>query len=325
MPACQIEDYQDDETARAELISWLAATDTHGLNEDGWLRRLAHWWDANPSSPLCPRRGWVLRHQDSLVGFMGLIPVCYAVGGHPVPAYMASTWRVDEPHRNASLPMFMRLRQLGSRHLVVDSTPTPEVQELMLRGGWTACRKIQKHFLALGVVGRAWHGSGVSQLPAGLRLVADPKEVKSVARSCGSPDDVERWVTPESVRWYTSSPMREHVFVGVVDADGRLSSHLVLTPTRVRGVPTWLAVDHFTVRPVNDELHALVGALVRGGVLLPRGRLLLSLGAFPGDATWEGLRVLHSREEQVCHYFLVPEALKGLRKQTVMAEGDWGL
>lgn len=324
MPACQIEDYQDDDTARAELTSWLVATDTHGLDEATWRRRLAHWWDENPFSPLCPRRGWRLRHGGRLVGFMGLIPVCYAMGGAPAPAYMASTWRVDEAHRNASLPMFMRLRQLGSQHLVVDSTPTPEVQELMRRCGWTACLEVRKDFLALGWPGKALHGGRIPSLPTALRIICDPQQVKSLAHGGRGRNGLEKWVTPESVRWFVGSPMRQHIFVGVVDGEGCLSSHLVLTPTRVKGLPAWLAVDHFTVRPTCDELHALVGAVVRGGVL-PQGRVLLSLGAFPGDATWDGLPRLHSRAEQVCHYFLVPERLKGLRKQTVLAEGDWGL
>lgn len=324
MPACQIDDYQDDERARAELISWLVTTDTHGLDENVWRRRLAHWWDENPFSPLCPRRGWRLRNEGRLVGFMGLIPVCYAVEGKSTAAYMASTWRVDEAHRNASLPMFMRLRKLGARHLVVDSTPTPEVQELMRRCGWTACCAVRKHFLAVGWPGKVLHGSRLPSLPAELRLISDPGNVKSVARGCGSPDGVEKWVTPESVRWFVDSPMREHVFVGVVDAEGCLSSHLVLTPTRVKSVPAWLAVDHFTTRPTHDELHGLVGALVRGGVL-PGGRALLSLGAFPGDAAWDGLPCLYSRDEQVCHYFLMPKPLEGQRKLTVLAEGDWGL
>ncbi len=323
MPACRIEDYQDHEAGRAELISWLVATDTHGLDAQVWRRRLAHWWDNNPFSALCPERGWVLRHEGRLVGYMGLIPARYVVHGSPAPAYMASTWRVDEAHRNASLPMFMRLKRLGSQHLVVDSTPTPEVQELMRRSGWTVCGTVRKHFLALGLAGRMLHGRGSPPLSPGLRLTCDPEDVQSVAVGCHAADLV-KGATPASLRWFMGSPMREHAFVGVVDAAGCLTSHLVLTPTRVRGIPAWLAVDHFTARSSHEELHALAGAVVRGGVL-PRGRLLLSLAAFPGDATWDGLRALHSREEQVCHHFLMPEAFKGLRKQTVLAEGDWGL
>ncbi|MGV3662324.1 MAG: hypothetical protein ACO1TE_19215 [Prosthecobacter sp.] len=324
MPACQIEDYQDNEAAREELISWLVATDTHGLDGNIWRRRMAHWWDENPFSALCPERGWLLRQEGRLVGFLGLIPVCYAVHGKPTPAYMASTWRVDEPHRNASLPMFMRLRRLGAQHLVVDSTPTPDVQQLMRRCGWVACCEVRKHFLELGWAGRLLHGGCVPSLSPGLRLIRDPAEVRAVAQGGRAADGLGKWVTPESVRWFTSSPMRRHVFVGVVDAESCLTSHLVCTPTRVQGVPAWLAVDHFTARTSNAELHALVGALVGGGVL-PGGRLLLSVAAFPEDSTWDGLRCLHSRPEQVCHYFLLPEGLRGLRQHTVLAEGDWGL
>lgn len=324
MPACQIEDYQDDAAAREELTGWLSTADPQGLDARVWRGRLAHWWDENPFSPLCPARGWVLRQEGRLVGFMALIPVCYAVQGRPEPAYMVSTWRIDAPHRNASLPMFMKLRRLGEQHLVVDTTPTPEVQQLMRRGGWTACREVRKHFLAHGWAGRALYGGCLPQLAAGLRVTRDAGQVRRVAASCRSGEGIEKWVTPESLRWFAASPMRRHEFVGVVDGDGCLTSHMMLTPTRVRGVPAWLAVDHFTTRPGAEELHALVGAVVRGAA--PGGaRWLLSLASFPGDDTWENLRPLHARDEHLCHHFLVPKALSHLKKHSVLAEGDWGL
>jgi len=324
MPACQIEDYQDTAQARAELISWLVATDAHGLSAEVWRGRLAHWWDQNPFAETCAERGWMLRHEGRLVGFMALIPACYAVIGRAMPAYMASTWRVEERHRNASLPMFMKLRRLGARHLIVDSTPTPQVQEIMRRNGWTGCCEIERRFVAIGLLGGLLHRGTWPRLGPERRVTQDLAEVRSLAASCQSATGVGKWITLEYLRWFAASPMREHGFVGVVDAVGCLSTYLFVTPVKVRGVPAWMALDHFTIQPGNEELHALVGEIVRGGVL-PGRRLLLSLAAFPGDASWEGTRVLHCRTEQLCHYFLIPKEMKAMAKHTVLAEGDWGL
>lgn len=325
MPACQIEDYQDSPEARRELSAWLAETDAKMLTEAVWQKRLAHWWDENPFAAACAERGWMLRHEGRLVGFMGLIPAHYAVAGRAVAAYMASTWRVNEPHRNASLPMFMKLRRLGGQHLIVDSTPTPQVQEIMRRSHWTACCEIERRFVVMGLAGKlSLAGTAWPQLGAGLRVTRELGDVWSLARSFQSATETGKWITLEYLRWFAASPMREHRFVGVVDEAGLLSSYLFVTPTTVRGVSAWMVLDQFTTRGGNEELHALVGEIVRGGVL-PGFRPLLTLAAFPGDASWEGTRVLHRRTEHLCHYFLMPEEMKGLAKRTVLAEGDWGL
>ncbi|HEY1051722.1 MAG TPA: hypothetical protein VGE39_18250 [Prosthecobacter sp.] len=326
MPACQIEDYHDTPQARAELVSWLVATGTGAgaLSGGVWHERLSHWWDKNPFAEQCVERGWTLRHEGRMVGFMALIPACYAVRGQATPAFMASTWRVDEPHRNASLPMFMKMRGVGRRHLIVDTTPTPQVQEIMRKCGWRSCLFIQRCFVALGLLGRLVHGNAWPPLRPGCRVTTDLGEVRSLAACCQSAAGVEKWITLDYLRWFAASPMREHVFVGVVNEAGCLSTYMYVTPARVRGVPAWMELDHFTSHPGNEELHALVGAIVHGGVL-PGGRLLLSLAAFPDDATWTDARVLYRRAEHLCHYFLIPEELKALPKRTVLAEGDWGL
>lgn len=324
MPVCQIDDYQDSHEARTELIAWLVNTDAHGLTPEVWARRLEHWWDENPFAQACPARGWVLRYEGAVVGFMGLIPASYVVDGQSCAAYMASTWRVDERHRNASLPMFMKLKRLGMQHLLVDTTPTPEVQLLMQRSGWTACREVRKHFLALGRPGQLLHGRRLPRLAPELRVTCDLRQVTSMAAGETRGRGIEKWVTLEYLRWFVASPMREHVFVGVLDPAGSLSSYLVLTPTHVRGVPAWMAVDHWTCRETPDELHGLVARLLHAD-LLPSWRLLLSLAAFPGDESWRGMPTLHERTEDLCHYFLLPEALKQRPKRTVLAEGDWGL
>ena len=324
MPACQIEDYHDTPPLRDELVQWLVATDAHGLGRDLWLRRLAHWWDANPFASSQNRRGWLLRHDKKIVGFLGLIPTCYAVNGMPTPAFIASTWRIDEEHRNASLPMLMRFRQLSAENIVSDTTPTPKVRQLLERGGWHCHSDVQRRFVPLGIFAKFCRRQAWPALPAGRRIVLDPASVKNVTASSATSSGIEKWITPEYLRWFAASEMRRHQFVGLVDEADCLSSYLFLTPKRIRGVPAWMEIDHFTTASDNDELYAIIGELVRRPSILG-GRRLLSLAAFPEDSTWDAAPVIHRREENVCHCFAIPDSLKALTKHTVLAEGDWGL
>ncbi len=324
MPACQIEEYHDTPQARDELIPWLVATDPQPLSAEIWQRRLSHWWDQNPFATLRSERGWLLRHEGEICGFLGLIPSCYAVNGRPVPAFIASTWRVDEAHRNASLPMLMKFRRLSAETIIADTTPTPKVQALLQRNGWSCLTDIQRRFVPLGVVQRILQRRSWPVLQPGLRITRDPSKVQSTATSCMSSAGIEKWITPEYLRWLAASPMRRHEFIGVINTSGCLSSYLFLTPKRIRGIPAWMEIDHFSVSSNSDELHALVGEIVRNPSLLGSERLL-SLAAFPGDLSWDSTPALHQRTEHVCHCFAIPAALQALSKHTVLAEGDWGL
>jgi hypothetical protein len=323
MPACQIEDYSESAASRDELIPWLIASDVEPLSEAMWQRRLAHWWDENPFASLSPSRGWVLRHEGKIAGFMALIPAGYAAGGKLSAAYVASTWRVDEAHRNASLPMLMKLRRLATSTVMADTTPTPDVQLMLQKSGWLPATAITRHFVPLGLfsmlAAKKW-----PQLPPGKKLTREPAEVQSIATSYQSADRIEKWITPEYLRWFAAAPMRRHEFLGVLDEAGCLTSYLFLTPKKIRGIPAWMEIDHFTTSSSFTELHALVGELVRRPSLLGSERLL-SLASFPGDASWDNAPTLHHREEQVTHHFSFPEPFKALPKHSVLAEGDWGL
>lgn len=320
----QIAEFQDSAEARAELITWLMATDEEFLTQAQWQARLAHWWDENPFTESAPKQGWTLRHQGKIVGFMALIAARYAIKGRPQPAYLASTWRVDEPHRNQSLPMLMKLRPIWANTLICDTTPIPEVQALLKRFHWVGCPNIQRHFVALGMPGKILRRGNWPQLSSEVRLTRDPNEVRAISCPFANSAGIEKWITPEYLRWFVKGPMRRHEFVGAIDSQGCLSSYLFLTPKRIRGVPAWMESDHFTTRDTLEELHALVGDLVRQPGLVGSERLL-SLASFPGDSTWDQIPALHRRTEYLRHFFYIPEEYRSLPKRTVIAEGDWGL
>ncbi|MBE7494162.1 MAG: hypothetical protein HS117_04415 [Verrucomicrobiaceae bacterium] len=323
MPACQIDEYHDSQLLREELVAWSANDVIWPLPASMWERRLRHWWDENPFAAISPLRGWIMRHEGRVTGFMALIPACYAVQGECRAAYAASTWRVDEAHRNASLSMLMKMRRLAATTLLVDTTPTPDVQVMLQKSGWTPATSITRRFVPLGLAGLPWRGKW-PRLSAGQKITRDPAEVRFIAASFQKPDRIEKWVTLEYLRWFAASPMRRHEFIGAIDSVGCLTSYLFVTPKAIRGIPGWMEIDHFTTRGDSSELHALVGEIARDPALLGREHLL-SLASFPGDSSWDTAPVLHRREEQVTHHFSIPAALKTISKHSVLAEGDWGL
>jgi len=180
------------------------------------------------------------------------------------------------------------------------------VQVLLQKTGWTARREVAQSIVVPLLLGHPG-------LAAGRRVTWRLDEVQRVARPFASAVGVERWISPDFLRWYARSVTRRHVFAGVVDDQGCLSSYVFLTPSRFG---SWMEVDHFTSSG-SEELLALVASL--------RTRPWIKLHAFPGDVSWQGVRAIHRRVIHVCHHYLMPADMHVLPQRMVLAEGDWGL
>jgi hypothetical protein len=326
---CRVEPYVDSPIAREELIQFLRGQFADDPRSVWWPQRMAHWWDQNPYVNGLPHQGWVLRHEQGLAGFLGLIPADYAYQGQRVTAFIATSWVIAAEHRNAAVPMVMYLQRLGKSHLLLDTTPSPEVQAINVRGGWKSEMKARRVLVPMGMAGRALarvKGSPWPRLDAGRRITTDVKDVKRLVRPWQREDRLEKWITPESLRWYGASPSRQHQLVGVVDAEGTLTSYLWLTPNSRHGLTWWSLLEAFSTEADDEELKAVVGSLVRREVVLPGPpAVLLSLMSFPQDARWSDVPGIKRDEVDVCHFHLCPAALKTVVKHSVMAEGDYGL
>ncbi|WP_346332196.1 hypothetical protein [Prosthecobacter sp. SYSU 5D2] len=276
-----------------------------------------------------PHQGWVLRHENGLAGFLGIIPADYASQGERMPALIATSWVIAPEHRNAAVPMAMHLQRLAKTYLLLDTTPSAEVQAIITRVGWHGELKARRVLVPMGLAGRALarvKGRPWPRLPAGRRITTDVHEVKRLVRAWQWEDRLEKWITPEGLRWYGASPSRQHQFVGVVDAEGTLSSYLWLTPKSRQGLTWWSLLEAFSTEADDGELEAMVGALVRKKITLPGPpAVLLSLMSFPQDSRWADVPGVKKDEVDVCHFHLSPPSMKRMVKHTVMAEGDYGL
>lgn len=330
--SASLEPFGDCPSARAELIPFLMRhfQGEGACDADLWQRRLSFWWDENPYVHAHACRGWILRAQGRLVGFLGVIPTLYEdAKGAPLPALIATSWAVDEEARHAALPMGLMLQRQARSCLLVDTTPSPEVQKLLHRWGWQANEVVRRSLVLRGASGSMLAGVMCHEppdWPEGLRIVTEMAEVHHLHRA-GISGRIQKHITSEYLRWYVSSPMREHHWVGVVDEAGGLHAGVVLTLRKVRGLPSWKVMDWFCPDLENPKLLQLLIYWLMDHSPTPEGMNwpFISLAAFPGDPVWDDLPKVYSREETVCHFHSLPPSLAGTPLRHVMAEGDWGL
>jgi hypothetical protein len=324
MPALEISAFPDTTAARAELVAFLGQ---HLKPVDGytWEQRMHFWWDENPAAADNHERGRWVHANGRLVAYGGSIPALHVWQGHTCHAEYATTFCVDEKFPKAAALVFLQQREVAEHRMITHATPNPRVQAALFRLGARAEQTVTRHFFPAGAAshlrGRSWWPA----LPQDKRLTTDPAEVTAIARGYQRADRIEKWITPEYLRWYCRSLTRTHHFLGLVDGRGTLSSYLLVTRRTTRGLPGWDVLESFTASDDDSELHALTGMLVKEPGLLPGGALLVSGAKFPADHTWDAAPALVRRSQQVCHFFLLPESLRHAPKHTIMAEGDLGL
>lgn len=324
MPRTQLEAYPDTTAARQALAGFLEQHwKPHGQND--WQRRMRFWWDENPAAVDNPARGHWVHAQERLVCYGGSIPAFYAWQGRRQPALYATTLCVDEQYPKAAAVLFLHQRALSEHHVITHTTPNPRVQAALLKMGACSEQNVTRHYLPAG--GASWlsRRSWWPAFPTDRRLVTNPAEITALARPYQRADRLEKWITPEYLGWFCRSPLRQHHFLGVADAGGVLTSYLLATPRKIKGLRSWDVVETFTTNEDCAELHALIGMLVRQPGILPGGAALVTAAVFPTDHVWDQTPAVLRRSQQVCHYFLMPEALRHAPKHTLMAEGDLGL
>ena len=91
------------------LAAFLARFPDEKRGPEFWRRRLAHWWEDNPAFSQETQRGWVVRDNDSIVGFLGNIPSLFKLRDQTVVVFNASTWRVLPEFRGRSLELLGQL------------------------------------------------------------------------------------------------------------------------------------------------------------------------------------------------------------------------
>jgi hypothetical protein len=100
------------------IAGFLAEWPDEPMREDQWRARFDHWWSSNPYYEKESVRGYVIKDQDRIVGFCGLIPMPFQLAGRERLVFASSTWRVLPKYRHSSVGLFSQILEAGKETLV---------------------------------------------------------------------------------------------------------------------------------------------------------------------------------------------------------------
>lgn len=113
------------------LARFLASFADETRAQDFWLKRFHWWWEINPACREEMARGWVLSDNDSIVGYLGVVPTHVQLSGETVTALNSTTWRVLPAYRNHSLRLFYQALRCARGSVLFNTTPSSEVARVL--------------------------------------------------------------------------------------------------------------------------------------------------------------------------------------------------
>ena len=348
----------------AALSSFLAdfPEDESG-SADAWLRRMRTWWDLNPAYDDALTRGWLLREQGEIVGFLGSIPWKFQLGGRETTVFAGTTWRVLPEHRGMSFALKRRQMDEHEDVLHVSTTPRAEVERLLTRLGYEPMRSDQgeethsvivldfESLLRAKLKGRASGKFIAKRAARPLKAFQDLRmrrlghcahqKVRELHEADSAFDDLwertrnryptTKVRTADAINWYCfSSPELAKTLLGYFDGD-RLAGYMVFLPVERRDMRIFECVDLWTEPGPRREV--ILGALVEKARRCAQKASfdLVYLPHFDRTtaAIYRRLGLLQRSGARRPRLYLGPNEL--MHKMTpansyiVLAEGDYGL
>ncbi|GEM_PF-1173670 len=101
-----------------EAASHLASFPQETRGPEFWRDRFRLWWEANPAFSEGLERGWILKANGAIVGFLGNIPSYFQLAGERKIIYSATTWRVSPDYRNYSLHLLFKQIEYSRKSLL---------------------------------------------------------------------------------------------------------------------------------------------------------------------------------------------------------------
>lgn len=114
-----------------DLARFLIQHDHGSRTEAFWLNRFSHWWDENPVYQKGDERGWCLKDNNRIVGFLGIVPSKYQIMGKETVVFNSTTWRVDQHFRNHSLDLLFKQLEVGKEFVLLKATPNAVVSKIL--------------------------------------------------------------------------------------------------------------------------------------------------------------------------------------------------
>lgn len=348
----------------AELASFLAAfPDDESASAESWLSRMRAWWDLNPAYVDALTRGWMLRENGRIVGFLGSIPWRFRLGGNDTTVFAGTTWRVLPEFRGMSI--VLKRRQMDEHRDVLhfSTTPRPEVARILklmeyerIRRGTgtethTAILLNFEKILRIKFRNSAWNKAIARSLAPPLRAYQsirmrrlkhhaheNVRELESAGEAFDDLWDRTRARYPstnvrtaEAVNWYCfSSTEFEKKLFGYFEGE-KLTGYIVFLSTERRGMKFFECVDLW-IEPASGRDEVL-------GALIEKGRQSAERGSFDRihlphfnretAASYRNLGLLEMNGRRKPGFYKGPrqmmDQLKPPNSYFVLAQGDYGL
>lgn len=340
-------DFPDDETGSAQA----------------WLNRMRTWWDLNPAFHETITRGWLLREQGEIVGFLGSIPWKFQLDGHETTVFAGTTWRVLPEYRGMSFALKRRQMDEQEDVLHFSTTPRAEVARMLTKLGYApmGSGRDDEAYSAIVLNVEKLLRSKLNGRPSGRTIAqcaAPPlKALQRVrlrrlrrcahekARELHHADSAfdDLWErtrarypsthvrTAEAINWYCfSSPELRKSLLGYFDGD-RLAGYMVLQSVERRSLRIFECVDLW-IEP-GPRREVILGALVEKARLRAAVMCfdLVHLPHFDRTTAtaYRRLGLLQRSGPRRPGYYLGPTELMNqltpANSYFVLAEGDYGL
>ena len=346
------------------LAKYLAAfPEDQSQSTQSWLSRIRAWWDLNPAFEDSFARGWLLRDDGKIVGFLGSIPRKFQLRGNETTVFAGTTWRVLPEFRGMSVALKLRQMDEHGDVLHFSTTPTAEVARLLeLLGYATFCRGSRDGdhsaiFLNFEKVLRARLQDATLGDMLAKRLApvlgaiqtcfirnlkhCGHSDVRVLERAGKEFDDLwkrtrSRYAntairTADAINWYCfSSKVFEKTLFGYFEGH-RLVGYMVFLSTEKRGMKFFECVDAW-IEPVSNQTQ------VRGA-LVEKARQYAEQGSFDrmflphfdrdAAASYARLGLISMRSWGKPGFLRGPrhvmDQIMTAPSYFVLAEGDYGL
>ena len=253
-----------------------------------WFRL---WWEENPAFAPGMKRGWVVIDSDRIGGFIGSLPCPLQLGGKPVTAFSATTWRVLPEFRNQTMGLIFQWMALGKTAPLFGTTPTNDVVKILQTLRFTLLPPADNHNASVlvlnsrNVLASMAGDSGMMEFAALLagpaanqvqrflaRKVhgADLSKVRRICQADSSFDDLwerTRHIyantnvrTAAWVNWYSFQPPNAgKLLLGYQDGAG-LHAYILCQPKKHDRLKVLECADFWTEPDCEEALPALLRA-----------------------------------------------------------------
>ena len=119
------------------LADFFSEIENNQSSRETWLNRFFFWWDNNPAFNENLKRGWVLKDNGKIVGFLGIIATYFQLAKEKKLIFNGTTWVVAEKYRGEpSLDLMLAFIDYTKESMLFDITSTGYVSEIKEKLGF---------------------------------------------------------------------------------------------------------------------------------------------------------------------------------------------